>query len=602
MSLLELVVRGTAMYWFLFLLIRFVLRRDVGQIGVADVLLLVVIADAVAHFMEPKPLPLVRHGRLLRSNLRQRFLTEAELIPAPTRGIPLTAIWLARRFLTIRIRAKLCIYRVFQKEVSSCETSFSPHWASSPSNAYSLLSTSNDSAQNVKGRVKRNRAGRVKAVRRSHRSKSLWQTNSHSSNGARHLPRVEGVGATRRLKLRGGTSVWMSRVRHLPRVALPARDFRVDCLVVGSGISGALTAHALIQSGFSVAMIDRRSPLTGSTPASTALLQFEIDTPLIHLQRRIGARAAERAWLRSYGALRDLAGLIQRERIRCDATARPSVYLAGNVLNATDLQREGRARRRAGLPAEYLTRTTLRSSFGFSRSAALVSAGNLAVDPVSLTAALLRSACRSGMRLLAPYELTGLQPGRGRVLAGTRQGLQIDAKHVVLCTGYELPKIVPAEGHSIASTWAIATRPQSRRLWPQQALVWEASDPYLYLRTTADGRIICGGEDAEFVDEQRRDALLPSKAQTLTHKLRKLLLGVDSRAAFRWTGCFGQSDTGLPSIGAIPGYPRCHAVLGFGGNGITFSMLAAQLLRAAIVGRRDADAALFAFDAARSRR
>lgn len=48
---LELVVRGTAMYWFLFLLFRFVLRRDVGSIGIADVLLLVLIADAAQNAM-----------------------------------------------------------------------------------------------------------------------------------------------------------------------------------------------------------------------------------------------------------------------------------------------------------------------------------------------------------------------------------------------------------------------------------------------------------------------------------------------------------------------------------------------------------------------
>ena len=45
-SPLELVVRGSLIYWFLFLLFRFVLRRDVGSVGIADVLLVVLIADA----------------------------------------------------------------------------------------------------------------------------------------------------------------------------------------------------------------------------------------------------------------------------------------------------------------------------------------------------------------------------------------------------------------------------------------------------------------------------------------------------------------------------------------------------------------------------
>lgn len=114
---LELMVRGTAMYWFLFLLFRFVLRRDVGSIAIADVLLLVLIADAsqnamagayesitdgcilvatiagwnygldwasyhcprVRKLVEPAPLLLVRRGRMLRRNMRDELITVDEL-------------------------------------------------------------------------------------------------------------------------------------------------------------------------------------------------------------------------------------------------------------------------------------------------------------------------------------------------------------------------------------------------------------------------------------------------------------------------------------------------------------------------------------------
>lgn len=114
----ELVVRGTLMYWFLFLLFRFVLRRDVGSLAMADVLLLVLIADAsqnamaggyesvtdgivlvgtiagwnyaldwaayrwaaVRRFVEPRPLPLVRDGRILRANLRRELISVPELM------------------------------------------------------------------------------------------------------------------------------------------------------------------------------------------------------------------------------------------------------------------------------------------------------------------------------------------------------------------------------------------------------------------------------------------------------------------------------------------------------------------------------------------
>jgi uncharacterized membrane protein YcaP (DUF421 family) len=117
-SVLELVVRGTLMYWFLFLLLRFVMRRDVGSIGIADVLLIVIIADAAQNamddgyrtltegmilvgtlvfwnvltnwlnyrypwfekFSEPPPLLLVRNGKLLERSLRREMLTRDEVM------------------------------------------------------------------------------------------------------------------------------------------------------------------------------------------------------------------------------------------------------------------------------------------------------------------------------------------------------------------------------------------------------------------------------------------------------------------------------------------------------------------------------------------
>ena len=118
---------------------------------------------------------------------------------------------------------------------------------------------------------------------------------------------------------------------------------------------------------------------------------------------------------------------------------------------------------------------------------------------------------------------------------------------------------------------------------------------YLDVRATVDGRVICGGEDEEFADETRRDAKLDRKTEVLEKKLARLLPKIDPRADFAWTASFGQSKTGLPRVGPLPGYPRCYGVLGYGGNGITYSMLASQLVSASIAGRKDSDAKLFAF-------
>ncbi|TIW72146.1 MAG: FAD-binding oxidoreductase, partial [Mesorhizobium sp.] len=245
----------------------------------------------------------------------------------------------------------------------------------------------------------------------------------------------------------------------------------------------------------------------------------------------------------------------------------------------------------------YLTRRALSDSFGIDRAAAILSHDNIALDPRKLTAGLLLSAVGRKARLYAPVEADEIRSDRDEVVVKAGGGPTITARHLVLATGYEFTDIIPATAHSIVSTWAIATARQPKDIWPGAALLWEASEPYLYIRTTADGRVICGGEDEDFTDEEHRDALIAKKSKRLAAKLGRLLPKLDTRPEFSWTGSFGTTTSGLPYIGALPRHPHIHAVMGYGGNGITFSQIASELVSSAIDGLEDVDSDLFAFPA-----
>ena len=402
--------------------------------------------------------------------------------------------------------------------------------------------------------------------------------------------------AARKLDLRTGRPVWLAyRAPAVPTAKL-TRDISTDVLVVGMGISGALIAEVLTARGHEVVCIDRRAPLVGSTSATTALVQHEIDQPLMELSRSIGRAKADQAWRRSRLAIGNLKGRIEELAIACNLAERPSLYLAGNMLGPGDLREEAEHRNRAGLGATYLTKSELSARFGIDRDGGVLSHSNLALDPRKFAAGMLLRAAERKARFYAPVEAVDFNSTRDGVSVATKAGPAINARHVVLATGYELTDMVPMDGHRVISTWAIATAPQKRRLWPQSALLWEASDPYLYVRATHDGRVICGGEDEDFTDEDRRDALIGEKTERISEKLSRLLPAVDPTAAFAWAGSFGTTATGLPLIGPLPGKPRIHAVLGYGGNGITWSQLAAEIVASAIEGRADSDADLFAFD------
>ncbi|MFO0773381.1 MAG: FAD-binding oxidoreductase [Nitrospiraceae bacterium] len=403
------------------------------------------------------------------------------------------------------------------------------------------------------------------------------------------------MAVTKKLDLRTGRSVWQVGRRPRLPTSLLRRDLKPDVVIVGAGISGAMIADALTDAGFDVAIVDRRGPLRGSTPASTALLQYELDVPLIHLAKRIGRTRAERLWRRARLAVNALSERTAYLGIEADLAQRDALALDGDVLDVDELQVEAEARRRAGFEVSYLAPREVQRRYGIRRRAAILGHGNIIADPSRMAAGFLRAALSRGAQLFAPVEVTDVSTLTQSVSVTTKQGPCIRAKHVIFATGYKMPTIVPTKGHRIISTWAIATRPQRRRLWPEEVLIWEASDPYLYLRPGPGGCVICGGEDETFTDEEARDALLQHKTAVLERKLARLFPYLDPRAAYAWTGSFGASPTGTPSIGPIPGKRHCYAALGYGGNGIVFSMMAAQLLRGLITGVGDPDFDLVSF-------
>jgi len=406
---------------------------------------------------------------------------------------------------------------------------------------------------------------------------------------------VSRASATHHRDLRTGQSIWSARRRPAIAAQPLTRDIACDVVVVGAGVSGALIAEALSEAGLKTVIVDRRGPAEGSTAASTAMLQYELDTPLTLMAARIGREKAERIWRRSRQSVDALRERTERLGLAVDGATRGSIYLDGNVLDASGLALEVDARRRAGFEVELLKPAAVQERYGIKGRHALIGFGNYSADPRRLTAGYLNVALARGARLYSPVDICDIAPtGKGVTLVSAR-GPSIRARHVVMATGYEMMKGIPRKGNKIISSWSIATRPQPSAIWPTAAMIWEAADPYLYIRTTPRGEIICGGEDEEIGDAALRDSKLADKAATLSRKLAALLPGVDATPAYSWAGSFGDSPVGTPTIGRIPGMPNCYAAMGYGGNGITFSMMAAQMLRGLICGYGDPDSDLVSF-------
>jgi glycine/D-amino acid oxidase-like deaminating enzyme len=399
------------------------------------------------------------------------------------------------------------------------------------------------------------------------------------------------------LKLRTGRSLWQAGTGepHAHRVREP-QALTADIVIIGAGITGAFLAERFTRMGRRVVLIDRRRPVTGSTAASTALLLWELDAPLLEIEGRLGFEAARTIASVCRRAVMAIGGLVNEIGIDADFTLRPSLYLAGDRLDAHGLREERRLREAMEIETRFLDEGEL-AKRGFAGEGALISPGAAEADPVKLARGLIRAAVQRGAIILSPATASVYHADLEGVRVETLEGDSISAGAMVLANGYEMPDFVPAARHELVSTWVLATTPVAASVWPGDAVVWEAADPYLYMRATADGRIIAGGEDGEFEEADAREARTEEKVRAILAKLAArypALAGVTPE--FAWSGVFGATEDALPMIGRLPGRACSFAAFGYGGNGITFSAIAADVLAAELEGRSHPMAALFALD------
>jgi glycine/D-amino acid oxidase-like deaminating enzyme len=374
-------------------------------------------------------------------------------------------------------------------------------------------------------------------------------------------------------------------------------DHRCDVAVLGGGITGALIADELARHGFDVAVLEQRDIGWGSTAASTALLQYEIDTHLIDLAKRNGEADAALAYRACADAIDRLQETASAWRDVGFARNR-SLYYASRRRDVRALEDEHAARRRHGLQVDLLSAARVRDDYGFDAPAALLSTQAARVDPYRLTHRLLQRLQKQGASIFDRTCVVDIATTSRGVTLRTDTGLAVRASHLVLAAGYASQQWLKQRVARNRSSYAVISDPlaEDELGFLGDTLLWETARPYLYARSTTDGRLLLGGEDDAVDIPAKRDARVQKKARTLLKRLDDLFPGLAFTPAFSWAGTFAETEDGLPFFGAHPQWgPRVHFAMAYGGNGITYSMLGADLLRARIERRPHPLWPLFSF-------
>ena len=385
------------------------------------------------------------------------------------------------------------------------------------------------------------------------------------------------------MRLKSNEPFWLVKNGIMNSYPSLQKNISTDIVIVGSGITGSLIAHQCLADGYKVVIIDRREVVNGSSSATTSMLQYEIDTPLYELSEMIGEKAAVecyKACARSIDMLSDIAKSIKS---KAGFKKKESLYFAAYKKDVAWLEQEFEARKKAGFKVKWLSPEKIQKKYQLNNThGGIVSNIGASVDAYYLAHELLDFNHKKGLQIFDKTDIKKVDATSKKVTVITEDGLEIKAKKIIYCNGFESVEIIKDKFVNLLSTYAIVSEQFDIKTLKniEKTLVWNTADPYIYLRTTADNRILIGGEDEEFVDPIKRDQLLNNKAEKLEQTFKKMFPKIPFRNDFSWAGTFGSTKDGLPYIGVHPDFPSSYFVLGFGGNGITFSVIGMEMVKA----------------------
>lgn len=381
------------------------------------------------------------------------------------------------------------------------------------------------------------------------------------------------------MDLKSNEPFWLIKNGLLATYPALREDKVCDVLIVGGGITGALIAHQCISMGKKCVLIDKREIVNGSSAATTSMLQYEIDTPLYQLMELIGEEGAIASYEACSRAIDNIGLLSRKIGSKAGFRTKDSLYYASRKKDITWLKQEFDTRKAAGFKVKWLDEDEIKTRYHLDKAyGGILSEQGASIDAFCFAHELLTHNVRHGLEVFDKTALISVKSNLRSHTAEVSTGAMIHAKKIIYCIGYETVRVIPEKFVDLLSTFAIVSEvnPSLYQRY-KDLLIWNTSDPYLYMRTTDDGRFLIGGEDEEFRNPQKRDALIAKKTDKLERSFHKIF-NRPFFTDFSWAGTFGVTKDGLPYIGEHKQFKNTYFVCGFGGNGITFSVTAMEMV------------------------
>ncbi|MCT4509629.1 MAG: FAD-binding oxidoreductase [Tepidibacter sp.] len=370
-------------------------------------------------------------------------------------------------------------------------------------------------------------------------------------------------------------------------------DLETDVVIIGGGVTGSICSYYMSKSNIKSVLIEKGRIAHGSTSVTTSLLQYELDENASELIESISSKDIVRLYELGLYALKEIEKFVDEYGNKCDYIKRDTLLYTSKNLEKNSIKEEYKFRKENGLDVEYIDESN--NLYGFDLKAGLLAKkGGAEIDPYKFTNHLLEVSIKEGGLVYENTEAKKIEYINEGAIVHTSYGYKIKAKKVIVATGYNTSLFTNKNFGSKYTTFNIATKPVKEiRGWKEGVLIRDNSDPYNYIRTTKDNRLIIGGEDIDFKEIESEEIAF-EKYSILEQRIKSMFKEIDDiEVEYKYCGCFETTKDNVGYIGPDKKHNDLWYCLGYGANGILFAILGGMMLSKLYYNEKDDDMKLF---------
>ncbi|MGH4050068.1 MAG: NAD(P)/FAD-dependent oxidoreductase [Clostridium sp.] len=374
-------------------------------------------------------------------------------------------------------------------------------------------------------------------------------------------------------------------------------DIETDVIIVGGGVTGSILGYYFSKHNVKCVILEKHRMGYCSTGLTTSLLQYELDDNLNDLLEATTKRNVIRSYELGEKALCEIDSFVNEYGNSCDYKRKDTLLYTSKKLEIDEIYEEYKARKENGFNVQFLDEKN--NPFGFDLKAGVYcNNGGAQFDPYKYTHQLLEVCLKNGVRAYENTEVVKVDYENSGVVVETTYGYKVRAAKIIVACGYNTELFSKRNFGTKTTTFNIATKPISNFSgWHNRALIRDNNLIYNYYRTTSDNRIIIGGEDISFVQGIFNEKVASEKYNILEQRLKSMFKDInDIEIEYKYCGAFASTKDNLGFLGEDPNNDKLWYCLGYGANGILFSILGGMMLSDLYLGRKNEDLKLFKVD------